>query len=164
MLVKTSSPANLWAGVLAILLAGGLIGCGSSDGPETHHVSGEVSFDGKPIPHGLIRFTPDTSKGNSGPPGYAIIKDGKYDTSAEGGQGHVSGPMIVQIEGSETPAGEPQTDETGAELDIKMLFTGYQTKAELPKEDSTKSFEVPAAAGKVSHKGEGRVKRNPNDP
>jgi hypothetical protein len=148
MLLKTSSAHRLCAGILAALLACGLIGCGSK-AAGTHHVSGEVTFDGKPVPSGLIRFTPDGSKGNSGPPGYAVIQDGKYDTSAAGGKGHVSGPMIVQIEGSDSPSGETSTDESGAEPNVKVLFSGYQTTADLPKEDSTQNFEVPAAAGKV---------------
>jgi len=148
MLLKTSSAPRPYAGILAALLAWGLLGCGSN-APETHHVSGNVSFDGKPVPSGLIRFTPDGSKGNSGPAGYAVIKDGKYDTSAAGGKGHVSGPMIVQIDGGDSLPGESPTDESGAELDVKVLFSGYQTTAELPKENSTQDFEVPAEAGKV---------------
>jgi hypothetical protein len=163
MLVATSSPVRLRGGILAAFLACGLLGCGSN-ALKTHHVSGNVSFDGKPVPSGLIRFTPDGSKGNSGPPGYAVIKDGKYDTSAEGGKGHVSGPMIVLIEGSEAASGENSTDESGAETDIKALFSGYQTTADLPEGDSTKDFEVPAAAGKVKHEGEGRIKGNRGGP
>lgn len=148
MRVKTSSPARLQAGILAALLAWGLPGCGS-EAPDTYHVSGNVMFDGKPVPAGLIRFTPDSSKGNSGPAGYARIQDGKYDTSASGGKGHVSGPMIVQIDGSDSEPAETPTDESGVEPDIEVLFSTWQTTADLPKEDATQDFQVPAEAANV---------------
>ena len=148
MPVETSL-ARLRGGVPAALLACGLLGCGS-DAPETYHVSGNVTFDGKPVPAGLIRFTPDSSKSNSGPAGYARIADGRFDTSAEGGKGHVGGPMIVQIDGSSSDPGEIPTDESGIEPDIKVLFSTWQTTADLPKEDATQDFEVPAEAGNVT--------------
>jgi hypothetical protein len=87
--------------------------------------------------------------GNSGPAGYARIRDGKYDTRAEGGKGHVSGPMIVQIDGSESHPGETPADESDTEADIEVLFSGHRTTADLPTETSTQDFEVPAEAGNV---------------
>ena len=148
MPVVTSPVARRRAGIPAALLACGLLGCGS-DAPETYHVSGDVAFDGKPVPAGLIRFTPDSGKGNSGPAGYARIEDGRYDTRAEGGKGHVGGPMIVQIDGSSSQPGELPSDESGVETDVEVLFSTWQTTADLPKEESTQDFEVPAEAGNV---------------
>ena len=149
MPVKGSSAARLRRALPAALLACGLLGCGS-DAPDTYHVSGNVTFGGKPVPAGLIRFTPDSSQNNSGPAGYALIQDGRYDTSADGGKGHVGGPMIVQIDGSDSQPGGTPTDESGIEPDIKVLFSTWQTTADLPKEDSTQDFEVPAEAGNVT--------------
>ena len=146
---KTFSAARLRAGLAAALLAGGLLGCGS-DAPDTYHLSGKVTFDGAPVPAGLIRFTPDSSKNNSGPAGYARIEDGRFDTSAAGGKGHVGGPMIVQIDGSSSQPGEAPTDESGIEPDIEVLFSTWQATADLPKEDATQDFEVPAEAGNVT--------------
>jgi len=40
-------------------------GCTSDQGPKRYRVSGEITFDGKPVPHGEIVFTPDIGKGNS---------------------------------------------------------------------------------------------------
>lgn len=136
-----------WRGSAALFLVAALLGCGD-DAPDTYHVSGTVTFDGKPIPAGTIRFVPDGAKQNSGPPGIARIADGKYDTSAEGGKGHVGGPMIVQIEGHD-PSGQGATDEETGEKIMTPLFPGYKTTAELPKDASTKDFAVPAEAANV---------------
>lgn len=138
-------------GSVGMLMATLLMGCGGDNAPDTYHVSGTVNFDGKPIPVGQIRFVPDSSKGNSGPAGYAQIIDGKYDTSAESGKGHASGPMIVQIDGQDPES--KSTSEGGEEI-IKSLFPTYQATADLPKEDTTKDFDVPAEAADVKYKSE----------
>ena len=115
-----------------------LVGCG--DGGGRHHVSGNATFAGKPIPTGKIYFTPDASKGNSGAAGWADIQDGKFDTKAPGGQATIGGPMLVRIEGAdgvrideERPNGNP-------------LFPFYETQVDLPKSSSTRDFDVPAEA------------------
>lgn len=135
-----------WLGVLALVIASTFLGC--SDAPDTYNVSGNVTFDGKPIPRGLIRFVPDSSKENSGPAGVAVIIDGKYDTSAEGGKGHVGGPMVVHIEGHD-PAKAKETDEETGEEVVVPLFQSYETTVELSKGDETKDFAVPAEAAKA---------------
>jgi hypothetical protein len=145
MFMKRSS--LIW---LAAALTIGGVGCGGSDAPETFHLSGNVTFDGKPVASGRIRFMPDSSKGNSGTAGYAEIKEGKFDTSA-GGKGHVSGPMIVSIEATD-PSQEASPDDPDPQPSAPPPFPRYQTTVELPKEDTTKDFEVPADAAKVKVK------------
>ena len=144
------------AGIFATLLtalACCLSGCGGGDG--THNVSGKVTFNGQPIPAGQIYFIPDGSKGNKGPTGYARIEKGTYDTSAAGGKPAVSGPVIVAIEGLDPSApGQKQKKDTSGEQTVKALFPQYQTTAELPDEDSTKDFDVPAEAAKRPATGE----------
>jgi len=105
------------------------LGCGS----KLHHVSGTVTFKGKPVPQGKIYFSPDGSKGNKGAAGFADIKDGAYDTKAKGGQGTIGGPVIVTIQGSDGS---------------KALFVEYKTPVDLPKEGTTKDFDVPESAAK----------------
>lgn len=122
----------------------GLLVLGCSEGEEAYHISGTVTFKGTPIPTGRIQFTPDGSKGNSGQAGYAIIKDGKYDTSEPGGQGTVGGPMVISIEGQDP--GAVSTDKESGEEVIQSLFLPYQTSAELAKEDTTWDHDVPADA------------------
>lgn len=133
-----------WISGLAVLLAGCLLcfqsGCGGggTDGPARYGLSGTVTYDGKPVPFGQMIFSPDTAAGNSGPQGFAEIRDGKYQTAE--GKGTVGGPHVVQITGfGSDPA-------TGSEDNpVPPLFSEYQTKADLPKEDATMDFEVPAS-------------------
>ena len=127
-----------FAAVFACLAAGGLMatGCGK-DGMELHDVSGSVTFQGQPVPAGTVMFQPDASKGVSGPAGLAIIRDGKYDTSAEGGKGVVGGSHLVRIIGLDGKNVDDMSPE-GA-----PLFPDYEATVDLPKEDSVQDFEVP---------------------
>ncbi len=124
--------------ILPVWLAVGtgfaLPGCGG--GPRLYHVSGQVSYGGKPLPAGVIWFDPDIAKGNDGPQGYAMIKEGQFNTEAPGGKGVVGGPHIVRIEGFD---GQP-----GEELPLgRPLFTDFQKALDLPKAPTTLNFEVP---------------------
>ncbi|MGB9689681.1 hypothetical protein [Thermogutta sp.] len=114
----------------------GFSGC-SKGGPKTYHVSGTVTFDGKPVPAGSILFEPDQTKGNTGPAGFAKIKDGKFDTR-NNGRGTIGGPHVVRIialdgvPGEELPEGAPLAPE-------------YVTHADLPKENNhQENFNIPA--------------------
>lgn len=73
------------------------LGCGGPSGPhvERGSVSGTVTVDGKPVPHGTISFVPDKSAGAKGPMAGATIVDGKYATPS--GKGPVVGANIVRI-------------------------------------------------------------------
>lgn len=131
------------ASVLAVAVAAGVLcvqgGCGggSADGPSRYELSGSVTYDGKPVPFGQIIFAPDSAAGNSGPQGFAEIRDGNYETAD--GKGTVGGPHVVQITGF---GSDPSTGTE--ENPVPSLFSDYQTKADLPKEDSTMDFQVPA--------------------
>jgi hypothetical protein len=121
-------------GIVTISLA--LVGCG---GTHRNEVSGDVTFAGKAIPAGRIYFTPDTSKGNDGPQGWAEIKNGRFDTR-DGGQGAVGGPMNVVIAGNDGAKGDGQG---------LPLFDDFSIKIDLPAESSTQKFDVPANAPKT---------------
>ena len=110
-----------------------LMGCSERDTQTRFRISGDVSFAGTPIPYGEVLFTPDGAKGNSGAQGIATIRDGKYDTSAEGGKGIGGGPMVVRVTGL--------ADDKGTKL-----LCEYEYTVDLPKEDSTLKIEVPASA------------------
>jgi hypothetical protein len=109
-----------------------VFGCGGPEDVDRLDISGSVNYDGKPLPTGTITFEPD-----AGAPGFAQIKDGKYDTLT-GGKGTIGGPQTVRIEG---------TDPTPA-ADGTVVAVKYETKVDLPKEPTTKDFDIPAAAGK----------------
>src|SRR5262249_41814191 len=83
--------------LLILIVCATLLGCSSEAEPTRYRVSGEITFDGKPVPHGEVLFTPDSGKGNSGPQGIAIIKDGKYDTAGSRAPGVAGGPTIVHV-------------------------------------------------------------------
>jgi hypothetical protein len=119
--------------VLAAVAGALTTGC---SGEKTYHLSGTVTYKGKPVPKGQIVFEPDAAAGNSGQPAYAKIVDGQYDTR-EDGQGTVGGPHIVQIHGRD---GIPR----GELLNGLPLFRDYTTTVDIPKGNNKQDFEVPS--------------------
>jgi hypothetical protein len=126
------------ASVLFIALGGIITGCGS--GARTYHLSGSITFQGKPVPTGTIVFEPDPTAGNSGPSGYAKIKDGHYDTREADCQGIVGGPHLVRIAGRD---GIPR----GELLNGLPLFPEQTLTEDFPKANGTKDFEVKFTKG-----------------
>jgi hypothetical protein len=122
---------------MLVLLRLLVAGCGRS-GPPRYELSGTVTYAGKPLPAGVIFFDPDVRQGNDGPQGFAHVQEGRYDTR-QTGKGSVGGPHRVRIQGFD---GQP-----GPELPLgQPLFPEYQTDHDLPKENSTRDFEIPATA------------------
>lgn len=141
--MQVRSYAAPFATAALVLLSGLVVGCG---GDKLGHVSGKVTFGGKPVPAGSIQIQPDGSKGNVGPSGYAEIKDGKYDTQLSGGKAAKPGPVIFAVEGID-PVPPP-----GAAPDVTttVLFPRYEVSGELPPATSIKDIEVPLTAAKVT--------------
>ena len=111
--------------LLLLALASGVVaicGCGQA-GSARFEVTGTVTYDGKPLPRGTIRFETDATKGNQGPVGIAAIEDGRYSTAEEGARGALQGPLIVWITG--LPAAN-----ANAEFQ-QPLFVDYRTEIEL---------------------------------
>ena len=126
-----------WPLGMLVLVGLSLAGCGRS-GPPRYELSGTVTYGGQPLPAGVIFFDPDVRQGNDGPQGFAHIQDGRYDTRQKG-KGQVGGPHRVRIFGFD---GHP-----GPELPMgKPLFSEYQADHHLPRENSTRDFDVPAPA------------------
>lgn len=119
----------------AVFLAAAVVlsGCGGRE--KLYDVSGTITFDGKPIPKGLIFFDPDSSKGTQGTQGFANILNGKYNT-AEQGKGIKGGSYVIRIsgfDGKEAP-----------EAPFGMfLFPEYQDRKELPAQTQTLDINVP---------------------
>lgn len=129
-----------WMPVLALCggLALGLSGCGwSESGPPRHDVQGHVSYAGQQVPRGLIRFTPDHSKGNSGPGAVADIHDGFFQTKS--GRGVISGPHVVLISGFDGVAQPDSALPEGA-----SLFSPYTTTWSFEDKTAVVDIEVPA--------------------
>ncbi len=129
---------------LCLLFAITFIVAGCSDaekGLKRFKVSGTVTFDGKPVPFGMITFTPDSAKGNEGPQGFAKIIDGKFNTTSGNGRGIIGGAHQIKINGtSEENSGEMGPDDMP--ITPKPLFKTYKTEFDFPKEDATKDFVV----------------------
>ena len=125
--------AAVW--LLALGALGLLAGCGDSDGQKRHKVSGGVKFDGQPIGYGEVLITPDGAKKNSGAQGFAVIRDGKYDTSAAGGKGYGGGPAVVRVTGFDHEGGK--------------LLCEQEFQVDLPSGDATHDIDVPKEAKKV---------------
>ncbi len=123
--------------VVVACAALGFCGCSKTDATTRYDISGTVTFVGKPIPAGTILFLPDGSKHNFGPPGFAKIKAGKYDTALDG-EGTIGGPHTVRISGFD---GRGTTEELPDGL---RLFPDYTTVIDLPKEKATRDFQVQA--------------------
>ncbi len=124
--------------VAALVFLTGVIGCGRSTGIERYDLSGEVSFQGQPVPKGYITFAPDKKAGNQGPGANATIIDGRYETLP--GQGTVGGPHVVRIVGND---GVPYEAEPGMTVPVgKPLFPPHEIRVDLPRETATQDFAV----------------------
>jgi hypothetical protein len=127
-----------WVGAAVVFAAAVALGC-SDDGPKRHRLSGAVKYAGEPIPFGDVVFTPDGSKKNSGPQGFANIRDGKYDTSADGGKGIGGGPTVVRVTGFSGPGGK--------------LLCEVELRMDLPADGGTLDIDVPRKDEPVRKKG-----------
>lgn len=122
-----------------LLLAAGLaLLAGCDRGPKRYHLSGQVLYDGKPVPAGEIFFDPDGKKKHDGPQGFARIKDGRYDTR-DGGKPAGSGPYVARILGGDGVI------PPGADLPLgRPLFPEYTKSVDIPAEEDAKlNFDVP---------------------
>lgn len=119
----------------ALALTGLLIlaGCGGKQGLERYSISGTVTFDGKNVPNGYLRFIPDKKQGNKGPGCSAAIIDGQFKTLA--GQGTIGGPHLVKISGADGISYETENGDVIA--GGRPLFPEYTESLDLPKKAAT---------------------------
>jgi hypothetical protein len=115
-----------------------LAGCGPGE-PKLYHVSGSLTYNGKPIAKGVIHFEPDAAKGNKGIAGYAEIHDGKFDT-AKAGRGVLGGPYSIRINGFDGKVGPEAPLGTA-------LFPEYAENRDLKAENQTLDIDVKKKKG-----------------
>lgn len=108
---------------VAILWTIPSVGCRKATGPERFDVEGTVTFDGQPVPTGLLVLEPDASKGNGGPVSVLEISNGRFDSRQPGAKGPLQGPLIARITGY--PEADPSVEIP------KPLFREYQTTVDL---------------------------------
>ena len=104
--------------------------------PDPIHVSGTVTYQGKPVPRGFILIHADRKKGNSGLYGIANIRDGKFDTNEEGGRPAMPGPVNFAVAGY----GQGQLEDFS---DSVPLFPSYQVEKEIKPDVTTFEIAIP---------------------
>jgi hypothetical protein len=118
-------------------------GCGE-DGPQRTAIWGKVTWKEQPVPRGVIYFNPNVNKGNTGPQGYALIRDGAFDTRQSPGKGCVAGPHSVQIQGFDGQNirdGHPYGNQ---------LFASYETSIDVSAEAKEINLTIPDSVAPVA--------------
>lgn len=134
---KSLNSQAAWCLAAVILLCLG--GCFGEKPVNSYTVTGKISYDGKPIPKGVITFAPDDKKGNEGLGTTAEIKDGTYQTQPD--KGISGGPYILNVQGYD---GVPiASGEGGMNHQGKPLFAPKDIEVNFPKENTTKDIEIP---------------------
>ncbi|WP_425617130.1 hypothetical protein NA78x_000800 [Anatilimnocola sp. NA78] len=141
MIRQSAVAAQLASFAFAIVATSFIVGCG---GDKVAHVSGKVTFNGKPVPAGKVIIKPDSAKGNSGATGFADIKDGAYDTKVAGGKGAPPGPVVFTVEGID-PVPPPNAS---PDVTTTVLFPYYEMTAEVAAAGGVHDIDVPAEAAK----------------
>lgn len=127
-----------WACVAAAV-AVAVAGCSNDPGPKRARLTGTAKYDGQPIPYGEVLFTPDAAKGNSGPQGFAQIRDGKYDTASSGdGKGVGGGPTVVRVTAFTAQGGKLLCE---VEMPLTLPPDGGTFDLDVPKQKPVKPGE-----------------------
>jgi len=116
---------------LAMLLIAN--GCAESK-PGRFDVSGKVTHQGELLLKGTITFDPDASAGNSGPQGFARIRDGSFSTE-QSGKGTLGGQHVVRIIGEMGP--DPAKPGN-------VFYVNHRMQLDLPKERIVRDIEIPS--------------------
>ncbi len=111
--------AALLMGWCAVMLTG----CGKVEGPERFPVEGTVTYEGQPVPSGLLVLEPDPTRGSGGPVSVLEIRNGRFDSRKQGAKGPLRGPLLAKITGY--PEADPNVEVS------KPLFPEFQTTLEL---------------------------------
>lgn len=143
MTMKTIQP-YLFCSILG-LMAMLCVGCGD-DRVQRFPVSGKITYAGKSIAVGDIHFDPDTTKGNHGPGGYAVIRDGRYETNP--GRGVVGGAYIARISGFDGQ--EVKIDGEPSFKLGKAMFDECTLEVEFPHDAVSHDIEIPEQTKKKS--------------
>lgn len=115
------------------------VGCGGEERVR-HQISGTVTYQGKPVEMGTIRFEADASVGNFAPACQAPIKNGSFQTPLEESPG--AGKYHVRVLGIDVPRIVKSTG-PGIPDEMPALFFPYTTTVEIPPPDGTLEIQVP---------------------
>lgn len=130
-----------WGTLVGAVLV--LSGCGEER--KRHPVSGTVTYQGKPVQMGSIRFEAEASVGDFAPACYAPITDGKYETKPE--DSPTTGKYRVLVMGIDV-ARIKKDGPPGTPWEMPALFQPYSTTVEVPPPNGKLDIEVPDKRGK----------------
>ena len=132
-----SSKSLFFASALSLLVLAS--GCNDNSAGRVA-VWGNVTWKGQAVPKGVVYFSPDTKKGNKGPQGYALIKDGRFDTRDAMSKGCVTGSQVAIVHGcsgegvnSRFPYG-------------RNLFAPFEISLDVPAEGGQTDLIIPESA------------------
>lgn len=132
---------NYRAGIAVALLA--LAGCSKDSTEQRYAVTGQVSYQGKPVPQGEVAFEPDATKGETGRASLSPITNGKYEIPAKYGVRPAAYVMRVTGYSQGESSGASQVD--GGFEELFPLFTQEVT---FPDKNMTLDIEIPEATSK----------------
>jgi hypothetical protein len=117
---------------VAVVATVGLVGCSPEE--KLYDVSGTITYQGQPVPKGIIHFDPD----GSGPQGFANIENGKFNTATAGqGKGiRGGGKYTLRVNGFDGKVG-PEAPMGAA------VFPEHTFSKDLPAQNQTLDYEVP---------------------
>lgn len=116
------------------------IGCGDSG---RCRVSGNVTFEGRPLPMGTMTFIPIAPGEPNRTAGFCRIESGRFDSGK--GRNPMPGPHRVLIAGFD---GVPYTERVGDVVETaaegRPLFPNYSQDVDIPRKQQTSiDFTVP---------------------
>jgi hypothetical protein len=121
-----------WIGLPALILAATLVGCGDA-ADDSVPISGNVTFDGAPLPTGTITFLPTDGEG---PSAGAEITDGHYETTAWPGSKQVT--ITARREKAGAKSADPHAGPPTEQDLPKKYNTATELKADVPADGSDK--------------------------
>jgi hypothetical protein len=129
-------------GLCVVVGAFAFLGCGARPKHERIVVSGTVSFEGKPLAQGQIRFVPE--KGSDLPSSGATIAAGKFRADSHGGV--AVGSYKISIEAYRPLGSGPQSGRSalgaGGKNVEQFIPTKYNYKSELKIDVPSGSTEI----------------------
>ncbi|MFI4877081.1 MAG: hypothetical protein ACIALR_17135 [Blastopirellula sp. JB062] len=135
--------------ILIVALTASLaVGCGQRQSVDGTIVSGEVLFQGEPVPAGIVKLEPDASRGGKGRAYYAEISAGQYAT-----QEYVpAGPMLLTITGYDGV----EVGDSAEGLHFKMgttIFAPYHQRLDIDESTEAWNFEIPLDTKRTGSRG-----------
>jgi len=132
-------------------IALGMVGLASCGRPQAVQieVSGTVTYEGQPVPAGVVYFEPTVEAGMTAPTGFAIIRDGRFRTDRVHRPG--PGPYVARVTGGDgrrqgpVASLDPENPPEQAMQLGEAWFRDREIPVDLPDEDVVLELRVPSA-------------------